>query len=227
MDCLHYTRALGHCRFSFPLQASVTKFLCGNEAKKDRIPHRTNDKEHDIAWWYTLKRHSSMWRFKFITNNILIADFNRSFVWKEFSVPSMILLRRATIQALCLNVHARPPTIGYLDLCTVLKLIKFSIMYAKCVIYLGSKRKEQRIPSRGGNSQGYLGVSMFMHVFLTIDITMYLNVNRLTKYSAYLCDCAQARWYCCMLRLCLYILQSTMLNSMETYETRDVQKSRC
>lgn len=82
-------------------------------------------------------------------------------------------------------------------------------MYAKCVMWLGSKRKEcpaslyiyseqtharaKNSIRRGGNSQGYLGVSMFMHVFLTIDISMYLNVNRLTKYSAYLCDCARKR----------------------------------
>lgn len=105
-------------------------------------------------------------------------------------------------------------------------------MYAKRVMFLGSERiqcpaslyseqsmKKQRIPRRGGNSQGYLGVSMFMHVFLTIDISMYLNVNRLTKYSAYLCDCAQARWYCCVLELCS-TLHSTMLNSMEAYKTR-------
>lgn len=179
------------------------------------------------------KDNSSMWRIKFITNNILIVDFNRSFVWKVFSAPSMILFRRATLQAWYSSVHSRPPTIGYLDLCTVLKLIKFSIMYAKCAmavngksaqllcihIYSEQPMQEVRIPSRGGNSQGYLSVSMFMHVFLTIDISMYLNVNRLTKYSAYLCDCEQTRWYCCIC-LVLYDAYSSMLSSMETYIAR-------
>lgn len=78
-------------------------------------------------------------------------------------------------------------------------------MYAKCALAVNGKSicpasysmnkpmQQQRIPCRGGNSQGYLGVSMFMHVFLTIDISMYLNVNRLTKYSAYLCDSVRKR----------------------------------